>query len=168
MHCFCKFFLNLIRFWTKLRMQVLCFPGFMENCITQTPIPSNCQILDTFRPFFLGLLHPLFCGRNWGYHDFLHFLRESYSQKTLFKWVCGFWDCFGNTPVALNICHLASLFARVCHSSKKCGLLGCFATPILTSLTLDICHLAHLAFFPISTSIFPFPSLHSCPKTHTT
>ncbi len=74
---------------------------------------------------------PLFCGRNGGYHDFLHFLRESYFYKTLFKWVCGFWDLFWQHPVALNICHLASLLERVlCHSSKRCGLLGSFATPI--------------------------------------
>jgi hypothetical protein len=45
--------------------------------------------------------------------------------------VCGFWDLFWQHPVALNICHLASLLERVlCHSSKRCGLLGSFATPI--------------------------------------
>ncbi len=30
---FCRFFKNLTRFWTKLRVLVLCFPGFMENSI---------------------------------------------------------------------------------------------------------------------------------------
>jgi len=28
---FCRFFLNLTRFWTKLRVLVLCFPDFTEN-----------------------------------------------------------------------------------------------------------------------------------------
>jgi hypothetical protein len=28
---FCRFFLNLTRFWTKLKVLVSCFPDFMEN-----------------------------------------------------------------------------------------------------------------------------------------
>jgi hypothetical protein len=66
-----------------------------------------------------------------------------------------------------HICHLASLFQRVCYSSKKCRLLGSFVTPILSSLVVDICHLAHLAFFPISNFHFRFPFIAIVVQKHT-
>ncbi len=74
------------------------------------------------------------------------FLKRIIFQENTFQvgvWLLGlFWQ----HPFTLNICHLASLFERVCHSSKRCRLLGSFATTILSSLTLDICHLDHLPF----------------------
>jgi hypothetical protein len=41
---FAGFFLNLTRFWTKLRVLVLCFPDFTENSIFQLEV---CNIFLT-------------------------------------------------------------------------------------------------------------------------
>jgi hypothetical protein len=89
--------------------------------------------------------------------SFISFLKRIIFLENTFQ--VGFWllGLFWGHQVALNICHLASLFERMCHSSKRCRLLGSFATPILSSLTEDICHLAHLAIFPNLDFHFPFP-----------